>query len=66
MTGEALPPGEIHEIFTDWARGRGVKMNGVAPAKFFGQGLGIAATRKIEVTLFYAICLSAQTFAYLD
>jgi len=49
--GEALWPGKAHEIFTNWADDRNVKINGVAPARFAGRGLGIAAKRKIQVAL---------------
>lgn len=41
---------EIHEVFTEWAEGRGVKINGVAAHKFAGRGLGIIAKEKIEVS----------------
>ncbi|MCJ1367693.1 hypothetical protein MMC16_006827 [Acarospora aff. strigata] len=48
MMGEALSPEEKHDIFTKWAKNHGVRINGVAPARFAGRGLGIAATRPIE------------------
>ena len=53
--GEALLPGEKHVIFTNWAQARGVKISGVVPARFPGRGLGIAATRKIQVALIYLL-----------
>ncbi len=49
--GEALLAGEKHDLFTNWARDRGVEINGVAAAKFSDRGLGIAATRQIKVAL---------------
>jgi hypothetical protein len=52
-------PGEEHLLFTQWALSQGVKINGVAPAKYPGRGLGMIATKVIEVrplvhTLFVA------------
>lgn len=44
-----LPAGEQHEVFTTWAKERGVKINAVGPARICGRGLGIVATRKIKV-----------------
>lgn len=38
-----------HGIFTTWAQGRGVKINGVAPAKLPGRGLGLVTTRAITM-----------------
>lgn len=40
---------EIHEKFTEWAKGRGVKINGIRPHKFEGRGLGIIAERDLKV-----------------
>lgn len=42
-------PGEKHELFTEWAKSQGIVINGVSPARFPGRGLGMIATRKIEV-----------------
>ncbi len=56
--GEPLSIGEKHDLFTKWARERGVKINGVAAANFSDRGLGIAATRKIKVAL-------SESYAYL-
>lgn len=42
-------PGENHEAFTEWSLSNGVVANGVTPARFPGRGLGMRATRKIEV-----------------
>ncbi|KAJ9352244.1 hypothetical protein DTO027B9_5945 [Paecilomyces variotii] len=41
-------PGENHLAFTEWVISQGVKINGVAPARFPGRGLGMIATRDIE------------------
>jgi hypothetical protein len=48
----ALNPGEEHTSFVDWAKAHGVTIDGVAPAKFVGRGMGIVATRDIKVRLF--------------
>jgi len=45
------PAGEKHDRFTQWAKERGVKINGVAPARFPGRGLGIAAKKDIKVQI---------------
>lgn len=42
-------PGEEHEEFAEWAKAQGVTIDGVAPARFEGRGLGLAATRDIKV-----------------
>ena len=42
-------PGEEHEQFTEWAISQGIIANGVGPARFPGRGLGMIATRNIEV-----------------
>ncbi|KAF2741527.1 SET domain-containing protein [Polyplosphaeria fusca] len=44
----ALDPEEEHIRFVDWAKANGVTINGVAPAKFAGRGMGIVATRDIK------------------
>lgn len=44
-----LPVGEEHEVFTVWAKERGVTVNAVRPARIRGRGLGIVATRRIKV-----------------
>ena len=44
------PPGAHHEEFTAWAKQQGVQINGVGPARIPGQGLGIVAQRRVEVT----------------
>lgn len=38
-----------HEQFTAWAKSKGININGVAPFRFPGKGMGIMATRRIEV-----------------
>ncbi|EEQ90825.1 SET domain-containing protein [Blastomyces dermatitidis ER-3] len=40
--------GPEHEKFTEWAISQGIQINGVAPTRFPGQGVGIAAQRKIH------------------
>lgn len=37
-----------HVVFTKWAENRGVEINGVAPSKLEGRGLGLMTTRKIK------------------
>lgn len=39
-----------HLRFKDWAASAGVIMNGVAPAKFPGRGMGMVATKTIDVS----------------
>ncbi|RLM01738.1 hypothetical protein CFD26_103576 [Aspergillus turcosus] len=41
-------PGETHDRFTEWAISQGVIVNGIAPARFPGRGLGMISTRAIE------------------
>lgn len=41
--------GHIHVAFEDWAKECGITINGVGATRFHGQGLGIAALRKIDV-----------------
>ncbi len=43
------PPGHEHELFTLWAKERGVQIFGVGPAKIEGCGIGMVAQRKIQV-----------------
>ncbi|EEH50010.2 uncharacterized protein PADG_06089 [Paracoccidioides brasiliensis Pb18] len=40
--------GPEHEIFTEWAKSQGIEINGVAPTKFPGQGVGLSAQRNIH------------------
>jgi hypothetical protein len=47
----ALDPGEQHTQFVDWAKSNGVKINGIAPARFSGRGMGIVAAKDIKVSL---------------
>lgn len=42
-------PGEEHTTFTRWAVSHGIKIKGIAPARFPGRRLGMVATRAIEV-----------------
>ncbi|KAL4878825.1 hypothetical protein BJY04DRAFT_194677 [Aspergillus karnatakaensis] len=41
-------PGDEHTRFTKWAIANGIKIEGVAPARFPGRRLGMIATRDIE------------------
>jgi hypothetical protein len=41
--------GPQHRSLTEWAKSQGVEINDVAPTKFPGRGVGIAALRKINV-----------------
>lgn len=43
---------EEHEVFTVWAKERGVTVNAVRPARIRGRGLGIVATRRIKVPFY--------------
>ncbi|KAF2679448.1 SET domain-containing protein [Lentithecium fluviatile CBS 122367] len=44
----ALDPGEEHTRFVDWAQNNGVEINGIAPAKFVGRGMGIVAAKELK------------------
>ncbi|KAI9933715.1 hypothetical protein ASPWEDRAFT_35628, partial [Aspergillus wentii DTO 134E9] len=44
----AEKPGDEHVHFTQWALSKGIEIDGVAPAKFPGRGLGMVATRTIQ------------------
>ena len=46
----ALDPGEQHSKFVTWAEEHGVDINGIAPAKFVGRGMGIVASKDIKVS----------------
>jgi hypothetical protein len=46
----ALDPGERHTQFVDWAKENGVEINGIAPARFVGAGMGIVAAKDIKVS----------------
>jgi len=48
----ALDPGEKHTRFVDWACKNGVEINGIAPAKFVGRGMGIVAAKDIKVSTY--------------
>ncbi|KAK8204772.1 hypothetical protein IWZ00DRAFT_85305 [Phyllosticta capitalensis] len=41
-------PGPEHDAFIAWAQDRGVRINGVAPARLPGRGLGVVATREVK------------------
>ncbi|KAF9892501.1 hypothetical protein FE257_001610 [Aspergillus nanangensis] len=41
-------PGKEHETFTQWAISRGIQINGIAPARIPGRGVGMVASRDIE------------------
>ncbi|KAF2197678.1 SET domain-containing protein [Delitschia confertaspora ATCC 74209] len=43
-----LSPGEEHDRFIEWAQEQGIQINGVAPAKFVGRGMGIVAARDLK------------------
>lgn len=43
------PPGPQHTAFMQWAISQGVAINGVEPARIPGRGLGMIATRDIQV-----------------
>jgi hypothetical protein len=42
---------EIHHEFTAWAVKNGLNINGIAPHRFPGRGLGIVAVERHEVSL---------------
>jgi hypothetical protein len=46
----ALDPGEEHTKFVSWAEDNGVDINGIAPARFVGRGMGIVAAKDIKVS----------------
>ena len=46
----AMDPGEEHTQFMDWAQSNGVDINGIAPARFKGRGMGIVASKDIKVS----------------
>ena len=54
----ALDPGEEHARFISWAKNNGVEINGVAPAKFVGRGIGIVAARDLKVRLHILSCVT--------
>ena len=37
-----------HGLFTQWAKDRGVEINGVKPARLPGRGLGLVTTKKVK------------------
>jgi hypothetical protein len=39
-----------HHAFLKWALSHGIKINGLAPTRFPGRGMGMIATRTIEVS----------------
>ncbi|KAL4750516.1 hypothetical protein BDW72DRAFT_213384 [Aspergillus terricola var. indicus] len=41
-------PGQNHTAFTEWAVSHGIEINGIAPARFPGRGLGMIATQAIQ------------------
>ena len=43
-------PGDEHAEFIQWALSEGVDIHAVTPAKFPDRGLGMVATRTIEVS----------------
>jgi hypothetical protein len=47
---EALDPGEQHTQFIEWAKSNGVEINGIAPARFSGRGMGIVAAKDLKVS----------------
>ena len=46
----AMDPGEEHTQFMDWAQSNGIDINGIAPARFKGRGMGIVASKDIKVS----------------
>lgn len=46
----ALDPGTNHTEFVSWAKSNGVEINGIAPARFVGRGMGIVAAQDIKVS----------------
>ncbi|KAF1995788.1 SET domain-containing protein [Amniculicola lignicola CBS 123094] len=48
----ALDPGEEHTRFTEWAEKNGVEVNGIAPARFIGRGMGIVAAKDLKRLVF--------------
>jgi hypothetical protein len=56
----ALDPGEQHTKFIDWVKSNGVDINGIAPARFLGRGMGIVAAKDIKVSIFSRPSLQHQ------
>jgi hypothetical protein len=50
MTTAALHPGDEHSEFVEWAAANGVDINGIAPARFSGRGMGIVAAKDVKVS----------------
>ncbi|KAL4812737.1 hypothetical protein BDW67DRAFT_193228 [Aspergillus spinulosporus] len=44
----STPAGSNHTAFTEWAVSHGIEINGIAPARFPGRGLGMIATQTIQ------------------
>jgi hypothetical protein len=55
----ALDPGDEHNALTEWAQENGVEINGVAPAKFVGRGMGIVAARDLKVCDLLSLVISS-------
>lgn len=49
MAGEQESDAKHHH-FLQWALSNGIQINGVAPCRFTGRGMGMIATRTIEVS----------------
>ena len=43
---------EPNEQLLQWAEAKGVKLDGIAPQRLPGRGMGIVATRSIQVSYF--------------
>lgn len=52
----AMDPGEEHTRFIDWAQDNGVLVNGIAPARFKDRGMGIVASKDINVSIYDILC----------
>jgi hypothetical protein len=53
MASHDLPLDPKHAEFRTWAEKQGVQIDGVAPAKIPGKGIGMVATKKLEVHLLF-------------
>ena len=49
LNGVTYDIGREHEHFIEWAKSKGVEINGVRAGKRPGKGLGIFASHKIKV-----------------
>lgn len=54
-----MEPEDKHDRFVEWAKRKGVLINGVQPAHIENRGIGIVASREIKVKRIAQTGLSA-------